>query len=79
MDAFEALQKAGDAKGITMYRVSKALGKPNSYISNSKSRGSSPKCDTMASMAEVCGYSLALIPSDNVPDDALVIDPKENE
>lgn len=78
MDAYEALKRAGAIAGVSMNKVGRALGKPDSYVSNGVARGSSPQCNTMASMAAVCGYSLALVPSDAVPDDAFVIDPKED-
>lgn len=34
-----------------------------------------PKADTLASMLSVCGYVLAALPADQVPESALVIDP----
>ncbi|MEG2025140.1 MAG: hypothetical protein RRZ85_06290 [Gordonibacter sp.] len=55
------------------------MDKPDSYVSSAISRGSVPRCDTMARMADVCGYSLALVPRDAVPPDALVIDPPPRE
>lgn len=79
MEAYEALKQAGAVAGVSMNKIGRALGKSDSYVAKGIARGSSPQCNTMASMAAVCGYSLALVPSDAVPGDALVIDPKENE
>lgn len=73
MDAYEALREAGERSGVPMYKIGRALGKTDSYVSNGIARGSSPRCDTMAKMAEVCGHSLALVPHEDVPDSALVI------
>ena len=79
MDAYEALKEAGDRSGVPMYKIGRALGKTDSYVSNGMARGSSPRCDTMAKMAEACGHSLALVPGGDLPDSALVIgkDPRE--
>lgn len=74
MDAYEALKEAGARSGMPMYKVGRALGKTDSYVSNGIARGSSPRCDTMAKMAEVCGHELALVPSDDMPESALRID-----
>lgn len=75
MDAYEALKEAGERTGVPMYKVGRALGKTDSYVSNGVARGSSPRCDTMAKMAGVCGYGLALVPEADMPDSALVIGP----
>ncbi|MEG2934552.1 MAG: helix-turn-helix transcriptional regulator [Gordonibacter sp.] len=79
MQTYEALRQAARLGGLSLNKVSRALGKPESYISSAISRGSVPRCDTMARMADVCGYSLALLPRDKVPPDALVIDPPPRE
>lgn len=77
MNAYDALKSAGAIAGVPMYKIGRELGKPDSYVSNGMARGSSPRCNTMAAMAEVCGYRLALVPVCSLPDDALVIDPAE--
>lgn len=74
MKAFEALKEASDKSGVPMYKIGPAMGRPASYVSTGMARGSSPRCDTMAKMAGVCGYALALVPLDDLPDSALVID-----
>lgn len=79
MDAFDALKEAASRSGMPLRQIGRALGKPDNYVNNSMSRGSTPRCDTMAKMAEVCGHNLALVPSGDLPDSALVIgdDPRE--
>lgn len=49
--------KAG--KGTTV--VSKDIGRGSSFVGSILSRGSVPKADTLAEIAEACGYELALI------------------
>lgn len=73
MDAFDALKEAASRSGKPLRQIGRELGKPDNYVNNSMSRGSTPRCDTMAKMAEVCGHSLALVPFEDVPDSALVI------
>lgn len=77
MEAFEALRIASDKAGIPDYKIGPSMGKPASYVSNGRARGSSPQCNTMAAMLGVCGYRLAAIPSEDVPESALVIDPPD--
>lgn len=77
MEAFEALRIASGKADIPDYKIGPSMGKPASYVSNGRTRGSSPRCNTMAAMLEVCGYSLAAIPKTDIPDTALVIDPPE--
>lgn len=79
MQAFEALREASERAGVPMYKIGPAMGKPASYVSTGMARGSSPRCDTMAKMAGVCGYGLALVPVEEMPESALVIgDAAEN-
>lgn len=75
MDSYEAVTKAAEHAGISTNKVSRALGKADSYISAAKTRGSTPQADNLAAMLEVCGYKLAAIPSEDLPVSALVIDP----
>lgn len=77
MQSIEAIERAADAANVPITHIGARMGKPANYVSVAKSRGSVPKCDTMAAMAEVLGYRLALIPAESVPSDALVIDPAE--
>lgn len=79
MQAYEALRKAAKDAGIPLTHIGPAMGKPSTYVNNGITRGSSPQCNTMASMLDVCGYKLAAIPKDDVPDSALVIDPLKKE
>jgi hypothetical protein len=45
-------------KGTTV--VSKDIGRGSSFVGSILSRGSVPKADTLARIAEACGYELVL-------------------
>lgn len=75
MDAYNALRVAADRGGVSLASIGRVMGRPDNYVSNNISRGSIPRCDTMARMADVCGYKLALVPPDELTEGALVIDP----
>lgn len=45
-------------KGTT--EVSISIGRSGSYVGNMLSRGSTPRADTLALIAEACGYRLIL-------------------
>ena len=73
----DALRAAAGAADVPITRIGPALGKSESYVSATASRGSVPRCDTMAEMAEACGYRLALVPKSDVPPSAIAIDPAD--
>lgn len=71
----EALKCAAAASGTPTTHIGRAMGKRDNYVSATASRGSVPKADTLAAMAAVCGYTLALVPMGSLPEGALTIDP----
>lgn len=75
MDAYDALREAANRGGVPLRQIGRELDKPDNYVNSAMSRGSVPRCDTMAKMAGVCGYGLALVPEADMPDSALVIGP----
>lgn len=75
MKAYEVVRSAAKSNGVPITHIGPALGKSSVYVNNGASRGSVPKADTLASMLSVCGYVLAALPADQVPESALVIDP----
>lgn len=77
MNAYEAVKRAAENKGISTNSIGRALGRADSYVASGATRGSTPKADTLAAMLDVCGYKLAAMPSDDVPGSALVIDPPD--
>lgn len=75
MEAFEAIKAAAAAAGVPTTHIGPAMDKTPGYVANAAARGSAPRVDTMARMADVVGYALALVPSHDVPPGAIVIDP----
>ena len=75
MESMDALRIAASRSDTSITSIGASMGKSDSYVSATASRGSVPRCDTMAAMADVCGYRLALVPRGDLPDTALVIDP----
>lgn len=75
MHANEALKQAAATAGVPITHIGPALGKALNYVNNSTSRGSTPRCDTMAAMLNVCGYALVAVPREDVPETAIELDP----
>lgn len=81
MKAQEAVREIIANSGISQAGVSKAMGKTRNYVNaivtQADSTGGTLGCETLAGIAGVCGYSLAVMPAADVPSSALVIDPPE--
>lgn len=78
MDVHEALSIAARNAGLSSNQLSRRAGKSDAYIAAAKSRNSIYRADILAGLAEPAGYCLALIPREDVPASALIIDgPKE--
>lgn len=79
MDTLSAVNSVIRDSGLTSRRVSQMMGKSESYMSaaiaQSKRKGGGFNSATLAELADVCGYKLALVPRDRVPESAVVIDP----
>lgn len=75
MKAIDALKEAANSSGIPVAHIGLKLGRRPNYVSGIATRGSTPQANTLASMLSVCGYVLAALPADQVPESALVIDP----
>ena len=74
MEAFGAIKAAAAAAGVPTTHIGPAMGKTPGYVANAAARGSAPRVDTVARMADVLGYALALVPVGDVPASAIVID-----
>lgn len=83
MQTLEAINAAISSSNQTVREVSQAMGKSDGYISSviasSKRKGGGVYSATLANLADVCGYALALVPADKVDGDMLVIDPPSRE
>lgn len=56
--------------------LSAAIGRSPNFISVTIQNNSVPQVDTLAAIAEECGYHLAIVPHEHkLPKDAIVIDP----
>lgn len=79
MDTIDAVRGAVGASGKSMRAVSEDMGRSSNYVysslEQSQRKGGGLHSATLAGIANACGYSLALVPHDQVPPDALVIDP----
>lgn len=77
MHALEAVKSAAVNSGMSMYRLSKEMGKGATYMGGALGRKSDPRAETLAHMLEPCGYKLCAVPSDLVTGEMLVIDSEE--
>ncbi len=76
MDTNEVMRGMLAASGLSMRAASLALGRSASWLSNTLARPGGSEAATVAALAEVCGYRLALVPlAEDLPAGALVIDP----
>lgn len=75
MNVEQAIRKAADTAGKSLNAVSREVGKNDNYLSVTFGRGSVPKADTLAQLANACGYHLALLPAGTDAPGAIVIDP----
>ena len=74
MNFYEVVYKLAEEKGITIQKLGLKLGKGSRYIGGAKSRGSLPKTSNAAMILDALDYSLCVVPENEVPEDAIVID-----
>lgn len=74
MYAMDALRSAARAKGISLYALSKAIGKTPQYANSIVTRGSTPRADTLSRMLKACDYELCAVPQGEVTEHMFVID-----
>lgn len=77
MHALKAFNTMVAHSGYPKTRIGILLGRTESYIRGIAIRGSIPRTDTMAEIADVCGYDLALIKRDGT--ETIIIDPPSKE
>ena len=73
MDAMNVLKQAAKNADVPLMHIGRKMGVADNYVNKTIARGSTPKCDTMARMLEVCGYGLYAMPLDQAPKDAIQI------
>lgn len=79
MNTNELMKLLINKKGLSMRGASLAMGRSPNWLASTTGKPGSSEAATVAELAEVCGYKLAAIPADDVPDTALVIDPPNKE
>lgn len=79
MYAMDALTEITKRKGISARQIGRSMGMGDNYVARIVNRGSTPQCDTMARMLEVCGYALCAVPCEHVTDSMLQITPNDSE
>ncbi len=60
MDATGAIRRMCEESGRGVVEVSQELGKSKMYVSGMISRHTVPRTDTLAQIAQACGYRLIL-------------------
>lgn len=75
MQAFGAMCAIIRSSGISRSKVGLLMGKSDGYIHQTISRGSIPRADTLAEIADVCGYNLVLVKRDG--SETIQIDPPQ--
>ena len=73
MYAMNAIKQICKERGISARKIGREMGMGDNYVARIVNRGSTPQCDTMARMLDVCGYGLFAIPYEDVPESALQI------
>lgn len=74
MKAYQALRVAAKQSRVPLIEIGPRLGKNRSYVSTLISKGSTPRCDTLAAMAGAIGWELCLVPKGKAPKSALKLD-----
>ena len=76
MDTNEAMRALIDGAGFSARGASLAMGRSDNWLSATLARPGGSKAATVAELAGVCGYKLALVPSGAaLPSGSIVIDP----
>lgn len=77
MNTKDAMKTVVCDAGYSLRRASELMGRSPNWLANTLARSGSSEAATVAELAQVCGYRLALVPAGDVPASALVIDPPE--
>lgn len=77
MGFYDVLKDVSKRSCVPLVSISERMGRNSAYVSTAIARGSVPSVDNAAAMLDACGWSLAAVPSDDVPPSALVIAPPD--
>lgn len=64
MNANDAMRKMIEMSGKSGRQVAREIGRSESFVSSSLAQGVRPRADTLARVAQACGYELVAIPKD---------------
>lgn len=81
MKTTDALRHAIKASGYSMRSLSTKAGKSENYVSGIVGQAERTSGEltaaTISTISNICGYGLALVPKEDLPATALVIDPPD--
>lgn len=78
MKFYDIVYEIARNDGLSIERLSLKLGRGPNYVGGAKNRGSLPKVDNAAMIVDACGYALCVVPKDEVPDGAYIVDWKKD-
>ena len=79
MKAYDAVRIAARNSGTSITSLSLSCAKSQNAISDAARKGKDPSSATLSGYLERCGYALAAVPEDDLPESALVINGKDED
>ena len=79
MEALDAIKAMIDRSNASASDISRSMGRNWNFISNTLNRGSVPKADTLALIADACDYDLVLMSRSDGYDFVIAPHGKEDE
>lgn len=77
MNFIEALYEVSKRTGTPVTQIGLRIGTGREYVSRMKRNNTDPGTANAARLLDACGWAIAVMPKDEVPDCALVITPAE--
>lgn len=81
MNTLNAITETIERDGSSMRAISERMGKSSNYLASTieqaKRKTGDAHAGTLAALAKACGHELAIVPREDLPPSALVIDPPE--
>ena len=78
MTPVDAVRVMLRSSGVTMMQAAGKMGKSQNFLTSAlatgRRRGGGLNTATLAGAAAACGYALALVPVDRLPEEAVVMD-----
>ena len=79
MNTNEAMREIVRQAGISQREASERMGRSPNWLGATLARSGSSEASTIAELAAACGWTLALVPSGELPEGAVAIDPPERK